>query len=219
MKKLKIRLTFTDIALGTASADKNIHETFIASKAPDAPNRNERIAEEIEAVGLAEATEKKRTIFPRTENGEPIIWHYQLKGFFKEACSALQRCKGEDFAKESCSIKAYKKVVDKCIFITPDKLVVNVHGEEEEDCQRPLRGQTAQGEKIALASSDAIPKGSTIEFSVVCLSDKHQKAVIEWLNYGVFSGLLQWRNSGKGRFTYEILDEKSVSSLSEAAAE
>lgn len=219
MKKIKVRLTFTDKALGTASGDKNIHETFIASKAPDAPNRNERIAEEIEAVGLAEATEKTMTVFPRTENGEPIIWAYQLKGFFKEACSALQRCKGEDFAKESCGIKAYKKVVDKCIFVTPDKLVIDTHGGERGVCQRPLRGQTAQGEKIALAASDTIPKGSTVEFSVVCLSDKHQKAVIEWLNYGVFSGLLQWRNSGKGRFTYEILDEKSVSSLSEAAAE
>lgn len=28
---------------------------------------------------------------------------------------------------------------------------------------------------------------------------------MEWLDYGKLRGLGQWRNSGKGRFTYEIL--------------
>ena len=47
MKKLKVRLTFLEEILGTASADPEIHETFIASNAPDAPTRKE----EIEAIG------------------------------------------------------------------------------------------------------------------------------------------------------------------------
>lgn len=37
MKELKVRLTFLEEILGTASADPEIHETFIASNAPDAP--------------------------------------------------------------------------------------------------------------------------------------------------------------------------------------
>lgn len=39
------------------------------------------------------------------------------------------------------------------------------------------------------------------------LDEGLEKYVREWLDYGVFSGIGQWRNSGKGRFTYEILEE------------
>ena len=51
MKELKVRLTFLEEILGTASADPEIHETFIASNAPDAPTRKE----EIEAIGIEAA--------------------------------------------------------------------------------------------------------------------------------------------------------------------
>lgn len=207
MKKLKVRLTFTDEVLGTASGDKDIYAEFIASKAPDAPNRNERIAEEIEAVGLDETVGKLMTVFPKDENGTPFIWDYQIKGFFKDSCSALQRCKGEDFAKASCGLKAYKKIIDGCIFAEPRKIMIDMHGGNMGICSRPLRAQTALGERIAIASSETVPAGSTIEFTIICLSDAYEKAVIEWLDYGRFKGMLQWRNSGKGRFTYEILSD------------
>lgn len=39
MKEFKVRLTFTEEVLGTCSNDPNIHEEFIASKAPDAMSR------------------------------------------------------------------------------------------------------------------------------------------------------------------------------------
>ena len=35
---------------------------------------------------------------------------------------------------------------------------------------------------------------------------RNEKAVREWLDYGKFSGIGQWRNSGHGRFTWEELD-------------
>ena len=76
MKELKVRLTFLEEILGTASADPEIHETFIASNAPDAPTRKE----EIEAIGIEEVVEKSMTVFPR-DNGVPIYWDYQIKGF------------------------------------------------------------------------------------------------------------------------------------------
>ena len=65
--------------------------------------------------------------------------------------------------------------------------------------------QTAQGERVSLANSEQIPAGSTCEFEITCMDDAHEKAVMEWLDYGKLRGLGQWRNSGKGRFTYEIL--------------
>ena len=198
MKELKVRLTFTEDVLGTANADKNVHSEFIASKAPNAPSREE----EVEALGAEEVERKEMTVFPRMENGIPMFWDYQIKGFFKDTCSALSRCKGEDYSKESCGMKAYKKIIDGCIFPQPRKIEIHMNGEMG-NCQRPLRAQTAQGERIALANSEAVPAGSWIEFKVVCLSDAYEKAVREWLNYGQFKGIGQWRNSGMGRFTWE----------------
>lgn len=198
MKEIKVRLTFTEDVLGTANADKNVHSEFIASKAPDAPSREE----EVEALGAEEVERKEMTVFPRMENGSPMFWDYQIKGFFKDTCSALSRCKGEDYSKESCGMKAYKKIIDGCIFPQPRKIEIHMNGEMG-NCQRPLRAQTAQGERVALANSEAVQAGSWIEFKVVCLSDAYEKAVREWLNYGQFKGIGQWRNSGMGRFTWE----------------
>lgn len=39
MKEMRVRLTFLEEVLGTANAEIDIHEKFIASKAPDAPSR------------------------------------------------------------------------------------------------------------------------------------------------------------------------------------
>lgn len=202
MKKLNVRITFTEDVLGTANANKDIHSEFIASKAPDAPSREEEVA----ALGVDEVEHKEMTVFPRMEDGEtPMFWDYQIKGFFKDTCSALQRCKGEDFSKESCSMKAFKKIIDGCIFPEPRKIEIHMAGPMG-NCQRSLRANTAQGEKIALANSEAVPVGSWCEFTVVCLSDAYEKAVREWLDYGRFRGIGQWRNSGKGRFEWEEID-------------
>ena len=106
---------------------------------------------------------------------------------------------------ESGKLTAYKKVVDGLIFVQPRMIPIRVNGEITE-CQRPLRAQTAQGERVSLANSEQIPADSTCEFEVLCMDDSHEKAVREWLDYGVLRGIGQWRNSGKGRFNYEILD-------------
>lgn len=194
MKELKVKITFTEELLGTANSDKNIHSEFIASKAPDAPSREQ----EVEAIGVDEVEQKEMTVFPRNEQGQPIMWDYQIKGFFKDACGALRKVTGT----ESSKIKAFKKEIDGLIFPEPRMIPINFDGEIG-TCQRPLRASTAQGERIALANSETIPAGATIEFSVKCLLDSHLKAVIEWLDYGAYKGMGQWRNSGKGRFTWE----------------
>ena len=203
MKRIKVRVTFIEECLGTSSADPNLHAEYIASKAPDALSREE----EIEAVGAEEYFEKGMTVFPMDENGVPFFWDYQFRGFFKDSCSALQRTKGEDFSKESCALKAFKKVIDGCIFVEPRRIPIHLSGEMG-ICQRPLRAATAQGERIALSSSATVPAGSTVEFTVVCLSDKYEAVVLEWLEYGRWRGMGAWRNSSKGSFWYELLDEQ-----------
>ena len=58
-----------------------------------------------------------------------------------------------------------------------------------------------------MANSEEIPAGSSAVFSVRLLDEGHEKLVVEWLDYGKLRGLGQWRNSGKGRFSYELLPD------------
>lgn len=198
MKELKVRLTFFEEVLGTASADKEIHAEFIASKAPDAPSREEEIA----SIGVEESIEKAITIFPKNADGKPILFDYQIKGFFKNAAKAMYAVGGDS------KLTSYKTKIDNLIFINERQILLQIpEGQGIGNCQRPLRGQTAQGERIALANSETCPAGTVIEFTVKILLDALQKNVIEWLDYGELNGIGQWHNSGKGRFLYEILND------------
>lgn len=208
MKSLHVKVTFTESLLGTSSSNPEIHSEFIASKAPDAKSREEEIA----AIGADAVEEKTTTIFPKDENGNPFLWNYQWKGFFKEACGMLQRQKGEKCAKESAKLKAYKKIIDGCIEPGADPDCVErkipirlIQGDTLGTLQRPLRGQTAQGERIALASSEEAKRGAEAEFYILT-PDIYEDAVKEWLNFGKRHGMLQWRNAGNGRFTWELIE-------------
>ena len=44
---------------------------------------------------------------------------------------------------------------------------------------------------------------TSFEFDIKLLNDSLKGVVEEWLNYGELRGISQWRNSGKGRFTWE----------------
>ena len=194
---MKVRVTFTESLLGTASADPEIHREFIASKSPNA----ETIEQEVEAVGVDGVVAKSMTVFPR-EDGKPFIYDYQIKGFFKDACGMLSRVPDSNSKK----LKAYKKVIDGLIFVGPRKILLELpDGGKIESCQRPLRAQTAQGERIALANSESAPAGTTLEFEITALDKSLDSVIKEWLEYGKLRGLGQWRNSGRGRFTFEYL--------------
>ena len=201
MRILQCKLTTIEAMLGTASNNKELHSEFIASHAPDAPSREEEIA----AVGVDEVIEKGTTVFSRNEDGRPILWDYQIKGFFKDACGVLRKVKGT----KSSKIKAYKKEIDGLIFVQERQIPVQT-AEELTNCQRPLRAQTAQGERNSLASSEEIAAGAVLEFSVLVMADELVPAVKEWLSYGKLRGLGQWRNSGKGRFLCELLEERAA---------
>lgn len=194
---MKVRLTFLEPVLGTWPSNENVARDFIASKAPDAST----IEDEIAALGADVVADKGMTVFPRA-NGYPSLYDYQVKGFFKDSCGMLARVKST----KSSSLKAYKKIIDGLIFVEPRQIPISVNGEIGE-CQRPLRAPTPQGERVALANSEEIPAGSTIEFEITMLDEKaHKDIVLEWLDYGRLRGIGQWRNSGKGRFTYEVLE-------------
>lgn len=210
MKKLHVKLTFTEPVLGTWPSNQNIAREFIASKSPDAAS----IEDEVAALGADAVADKGMTVFPRDAEGRPVLYDYQVKGFFKDSCGMLARIGGKTetgkkrAVNESGKISAYKKVIDGLIFVQPRMIPLVVNGEMEE-CQRPLRAQTAQGERVSLANSEQIPAGSTCEFDVLCMDDSHEAAVREWMDYGALRGIGQWRNSGKGRFTYTAYEVKA----------
>lgn len=200
MKRLNVRLTFTDEILGTSSGNPELHREFIASKAPDA----QKIEEEVAALGVDAVEEKGKTIFPRLADGTPHLWDYQIRGFFKEICGAMKQIDGT----KSSKIKAHKKRVDNLIFVYPREIPLDMHGMKDADNQRPLRTSGPSGERVALANSECCPEGTSCEFSVECEIDEDIELVKEWLAYGRHKGIGQWRNSGKGRFTFEVISEE-----------
>lgn len=198
MKTLKVRLTLTEEALGMMPTSKEVHEEFIASKAPDAPS----IEEEVEAIGVEEVVEKQKTVFPRMDDGTLFFWDYQLRGMVKDAIGMLRKV-----TNTACSkVTSYKKAVDGLIFVKERRIPIHLGGDIG-DCQRPLRASGPQGDRVALANSETVPAGSWIEFTFEILQDSLEKAVRECLDYGLRRGLAQWRNSGKGRYYWEELDD------------
>lgn len=219
MKKLKARITMTEEMLGMSPDDKEIYDTYISTRKSKCSVDNADGDPEVESDSIDEDEIKGRTVWPKLDDGTPFFWNYQIKGFFKDACGMLARIveKDENGKKKkglthSARLSSYKKVIDGNIFVFPRKIPIIIpEGGESDWCQRPLRAQTAQGERIALACSETVPAGSYIEIEIKLLSDDLEDVVMEWLDYGELRGLGQWRNSGKGTFEYEIIPPESES--------
>lgn len=204
MKEMKVRITFEEPLLGTRPADPEIHSHYVASKAPDAKT----MAEEVAAHGAEEVEEKTKTVFERMEDGTPFLWSYSVEGFMKEAARALKKVPGTKTSKAT----AYIKKIDNLIFveghIRGKRRVLPLYMPMDLDLtatdnQRPLRASTPQGERVALAHSEEAPAGTYIEFSVFCMVDADADLVREWLDYGRWKGMGQWRNAGFGRLEWE----------------
>lgn len=188
----KVVLTFVEPLLGTIPLNKSIYGDYIAQvidgKDP---------LDEIETV--EEATEKGTTGFHKVD-GQPIIYDYAVKGMFKDAAGMLRRVPGT----QSQKLTAYKKIIDGLVFIAPRRIPLRLNGEIE-ILERPLRAQTAQGERVSLARSECAPMGSTLAFSVTVLGkDVTEQTLREWLDYGQLRGMGQWRNGGYGRYAYTL---------------
>ena len=220
--RMKVKITLIEELLGTAPGQPELLATHLAKKSGFDPQR-----EELEAAALGgelsevvDAEERQgTTFFPKTPEGLPFVYDYQIKGFFKDACGSLTRAKvkapkakkGEEQAADqpggfrSEGLRAYKKDIDGLIFVKPRQIMLAIpDGLGMGICERPLRAQTAQGERVALARSEAAPAGTRLTFEILLLRDNLDKLVLEWLEYGELRGLGQWRNSGKGRFTFRV---------------
>jgi hypothetical protein len=214
---IAVRFTFTETILGCASGNKDIHKEFIASKAPTP----ELAAEEVAAIPdaakideqIKEETEKAMTVYHRDENGL-FVFDYHLLGFFKEQLAVLA-----DMSEVKISKWSVKKVVGAFVRINPRRIYLmdatgKPYKEASGTMQRPLRAETMQGERIALASSETLPPGTTLQFMLTLLSGKRdgeKKSKTDVLtiddlkaalDFGSERGFLQWRSGGWGRFTW-----------------
>ena len=195
---MKVRIKLMEEMLGTASQNKEVHEEFIASKSADAA----KIKEELGALPSDDLMEKAVTVFHRDADGMPIIFDYQVKGFIKEAVGVMIEIADKEIrvGKTKLSKWTFKRIVDNFVFVSPRIIRLGAVGAI---CTRPLRADTMKGERVSLASSETMPAGTAFEVEIKTLTPALDDLMVKCLDYGALKGLGQWRNSGKGRFTWE----------------
>ena len=198
MKVYSLTVIFTEPLLGTVTLDPEIYAAWISKNVPDAKS----LKEELETLGTEEVLEKGTTGFHRVD-GTPILYDYVIKGFLKDACSMLRRVPGT----LSHGIRAYRKIIDGLVFVTPRRIPINLNGSDITFLERPLRASTAQGERIALARSETVAPGASITFTLSVLGAIKEPQLREWFDYGALRGLGQWRNASYGRFSYEMAEQ------------
>jgi len=213
MIKATYELTFNEPVLGSKPSNDEVFSDYIAANKQDGVD-----PEELEAAKAAqERVKESMTVFHRMEDGvTPMVWNYQIKGLAKESCGALRRV--EDTL--SSKIASYKTIVDTLIFVAPRKIpLVLPEGGEVGVFERPLRAETMQGPRVALAKSETVPAGTKMTFTVTFMANKVGKAdkVVslkeafeEWLDYGELHGFGQFRGGGYGVFTWrEVKADKA----------
>jgi len=198
---MKVKITLTEEMLGTACHNPDVHEEFIASKSADA----KKIKEELGTLPAEDLIEKAVTVFHRGPDGKPILFDYQVKGFLKEAVGVQIELAGEEIrvGKTKLSKYTFKRIVDNNIFVFPR--MISLGCDVGPICTRPLRADTMKGERVSLASSETVSAGTSFECEIKTLTPALDKLIEKCLDYGALKGLGQWRNSGKGRFTWKII--------------
>jgi len=206
IEKAKIKLNFLDGILGSMPADPAIYTKFVAAKAPAGWLCDEEIlnAEELAASKEADFdADRNVTVFPQDETGI-FLYNYHIKGFLKEAGNIL---------KDQVKIKNLRSKLDNYVFVNPRKIYLTRPGgeivaEEDDVLERPLRGQTARGERITLLASERVLPPAQIVFTVELI--EHKEVTLDTiraiLDYGRYKGLGQWRNGGWGRFEWGEMD-------------
>lgn len=208
----KFRLTGISPILGSISLDKEVFLNYLATKGKT-PEEVARATEDVENVIENPDEQQKVTGFYRDSNtGDLILKDYQIKGFLKEAAKAL---------KSQINMAQTSSKIDNYVFIMERNIPIMHNGSPVSSTDgllsRPLRAQTMQGPRVALAYSEKVDEWS-IDITIRVLDNEKTKTsaavtmdiVRELLSYGELKGLLQWRNGGYGQFRVEALSEPAT---------
>lgn len=203
---MRVKTTLINEMLGTASADRELHEKFIASKSAD----KNKIKEELESLSAAELIEKALTVHYRDDDGDPMIWDYMVRGVLKSALGAMVEFKALTFQHTKTKISKwnYKRFIDNHVFVYPRKIKLQFEGDSKklETITRPLRAETMKGDRVALATSEIVPAGAVCEFEIKILEEILEPVIRKCLDYGQLKGFGQWRNASCGAFTWEEIE-------------
>jgi len=241
MKTLTVRATILEEMLGMTPGNQEAFTKFLEFRKAKlgvkaAQISDEKSEEELKALKLkvdemkADNTENSVDVFPVAEDGTPIIWDYQIRGFFKDSMKALKdmlaikKTKGDGDDERAAAIKKLSKMtvaavagfnkmpatwVDRGVFVGPRQIKIEMpEGGQVGYCQRPLRVEKFPKDITSLKCSETAPAGSVIKFKIGILNDADEKLVLACLHYGFLRGFGEWRNSGKGRFRFDLWDGK-----------
>ena len=202
IKKYAVKIELTENMLGTVPATKSIWVDHISTKQSKKMKRDGLLSQEeidaelaatIEGVEERDEMEQGKTTFFKDDKGY-YVRDYFIKGHLKEAGRVM---------KTHGTIKAaLRSKVVQYLFIKPRNIYVAAPSAKLEIVERPLRASTPQGERVAIARSEAIPEGTQLSYTVHVLNDVVKKSCLEsLLEYGSYMGLGTWRGSGCGRFS------------------
>lgn len=210
MKKINIRLTFTRDVLGTICNDPEVHKKYIQAEARKGADEATlgKLDAELAALPPEDVMKLAVTRFYRDPQGCPSLADYQIKGFIKEAMETLLGIEGagdHKIGKRKLSPFTCRGLVDALVFVTPRWMPLADSGKPLQTLTRPLRAMTPQGPRVALATSELVPEGTSVAFTLTVLSDDMVKWVTDALDYGALRGIGQWRNAGYGSFAVEVI--------------
>lgn len=236
-QQVEVTLEFTAPILGTVVEDSAIWEQWIRPKQSPLYRKGKLNPEEIGGEAYAEAVDqylektadeevmvttlekaekdaqdedapKKTpvTSFFQDEHG-PMLLNYQVLGHLKEL---------GNLGKEAVGVKNLRNKISQYVYVSPRKIYFDqpITG----NLTRPLRAETMQGPRVALASSDVVREGTHIHFTLKILRNPPLKGhktpevtadVLETLmgEMGEIRGVGQWRSSGQfGMYTIQQWD-------------
>jgi hypothetical protein len=227
MNSYKIELTTTSAMLGTAPANPDIYVSFLIERALRAgknladmtPEEQEKLRVAVENKRLDEVshlveydpTEDKgmSTLRRDPNNGTLMIPDYMVRGFLKASAGTQTPRWGIEGKIDRLVFvgaidPAGKFVEDRWIPILRNGVPITA---PELTVERSLRAKTMQGDRTALAKSEAVDAGCTMSFHITVLDGaekgngmgtKDKPLVVDldvlkqWFSYGQFSGLGQW---------------------------
>ena len=204
-KSYLLKCKFETPVLGSQPT-KDVASEFLAKRAGI-----EGIPED-ELESLRDVLENGTTVFHRDSKGRPCLFDYQVKGFIKEAGKTFNGLRG---------VKNLRSKIDSYVFVYPRMILLRQENHTEmEYLERPLRAETMQGPRVALARSEMLAAGTRFEVVVDILEPGPITVELlqDLVSYGERKGLGQWRNGGYGRFVVTSWTELEIEGEEEEGA-
>ncbi len=214
---MDIHLEFTEELLGGISKDPNLFSRWILEKKGEGKDElpstvdqevsgdqtedemETEVDEEVETAPVALSEEEMKSTGFHSDDHGLFVYDYFLKGFFKEVGNTL---------KKSLDVSALRGKIVKNLFVEPRRIHImdasgNFKEEPDGTVERPIQIMGKKGPRQALAKSDKVDAGSTLDFSLKLYPEfnpkKWQEIITSILGYGSDQALGQFRTGGYGK--------------------